>query len=65
MIYHSNSSEPNGSSLFTINNRILKYKTMKRLLRLLPYSVIGRITSVIIYLTLVLDRLEIKLRHKI
>ena len=38
---------------------------MKRLLRLLPYSVIGRITSVIIYLTLVLDRLEIKLKHKI
>ena len=38
---------------------------MKRLLRLLPYSVINRMLLIVVYLTLVLDRLEIKLKHKI
>ena len=34
---------------------------MKKLFKLLPFAITGRITAVMIYITLVIDRLIIKL----
>jgi len=36
---------------------------MKKLFKLLPFAITGRITALIIYLTLIIDRLAIKLER--
>ena len=60
-MFHLKRRVSNYSLFFTIDKKYIKYIIMKKLFKLLPFAITGRITALIIYFTLIIDKLVTKL----